>query len=111
MISATSLTYVFKILILSSVTFVWGVRYQNIIEEFKRYNYPDWLRDLVGILKIACVILILNTDREIVRIGAAGISLLMIAAIITHLRVNNAIYKMVPSICLLIFGSFIYWVN
>jgi non-specific serine/threonine protein kinase len=45
-----------KILVFSSVIFVWCIRYKNIIEEFKKYGYPDWLRDFVGILKISFVI-------------------------------------------------------
>ena len=41
-----------KILVGVSILFVWVVRYHNIVEEFKLYHLPDWLRDLVGILKI-----------------------------------------------------------
>ena len=36
---------------LVSVLFVWVIRYDNIIKEFKQYELPDWLRDFVGILK------------------------------------------------------------
>ena len=40
-----------KLVILAAILFVWFVRYDNIIKEFKEYKYPDWLRDFVGILK------------------------------------------------------------
>jgi hypothetical protein len=96
----TSLTIILKTIIMTSVLFVWVVRYQNIIQEFKTYNYPDWLRDLVGILKITMVILIMNDDVQIVRFGAVGLCSLMTAAMITHLKIKNPIFKMLPSLTL-----------
>ena len=30
----------------ASIFFVWIVRYANIVEEFKQFRLPDWLRDL-----------------------------------------------------------------
>ena len=41
-----------KIILVSSIFFVWVVRYQNIIKEFAEYNLPNWLRDFIGIIKI-----------------------------------------------------------
>ena len=41
------------------IFYVWVVRYQNIISEFKEYGIPEGLRDLVGILKLffcACLL-------------------------------------------------------
>jgi hypothetical protein len=93
---------------MTSVLFVWVVRYQNIIQEFKTYNYPDWLRDLVGILKITMVILIMNEDVQIVRTGAIGICLLMTAAMITHLKIKNPLYKILPSITLFTLSFAVY---
>jgi hypothetical protein len=83
------------------------VRYNNIVEEFRFYNYPDWLRDLVGIVKISLVIMLMRVDVNFVRIGAIGIMVLMFAAMITHLRVKNPFAKMVPSIMLFGFCSLI----
>ena len=31
-----------KIIIVASIFFVWVVRYNNIVTEFKEYQYPDW---------------------------------------------------------------------
>ena len=42
-----------KIIVGASIFFVWVVRYQNIVEEFKEFQLPEWLRDMVGIFKIA----------------------------------------------------------
>lgn len=108
MVLSPNLIFLVKTLVFSSVIFVWVVRYQNIIEEFKQFSYPSWLRDIVGIIKIALVILLMNSDNHLVKIGAAGISILMIAALITHLRVKNPPFKMMPSFTLLILNILIF---
>ena len=100
MLSMTSLTMILKTIILSSVLFVWVVRYNNIIQEFKTFKYPEWLRDTVGILKITMAILIMNSDSQLVKFGSGGLCLLMVAAMITHLRIKNPFYKMLPSMTL-----------
>ncbi len=85
----------------------------NIIEEFKRYRLPDWLRDFVGILKITFAILVLiGIDRpRAAMLGAAGIALLMAAAFFTHLRVKNPLFKMLPSLLLLVLSLAIVFLN
>ena len=92
---------VVKTLVFSSVLFVWVIRYQNIVEEFKHFAYPNWLRDLVGILKVTSVVLIMNSDSNLVKFGATVISVLMVAAFLTHLKVKNPVAKMLPSLTLL----------
>lgn len=100
-----------KILVFSSVLFVWVVRYNNIVEEFRSYNYPDWLRDLVGVTKISLVIMLMREDAQLVKLGATGIMVLMLAAMLTHVKVKNPFPKMLPSIILfalcavILFGS------
>ena len=107
----TSLIELTKILVFASVLFVWVVRYSNIVTEFRSYNYPDWLRDLVGILKITMVIMLMREDIFLVKVGSSGIMVLMLAAMITHIRVKNPIPKMLPSMVLfslcgmILFGS------
>ena len=61
------------ILVFGSIIFVWVVRYENIKDEFKTFNLPKWLRDLVGILKLSFAILLLNDSLEFIRLGAVGI--------------------------------------
>lgn len=100
---------VVKCLVFSSVFFVWVVRYQNIVEEFKSYQYPEWLRDLVGISKLTAVVLIMGADVRSGQIGAGVIGLLMLAALATHLKVGNPPAKMLPSFVLLLLSSFLIW--
>jgi hypothetical protein len=59
------------------------------------------LRDLVGILKITSVVMIMSSDSGLVRLGATVISVLMVAAFITHIKVKNPVAKMLPSLTLL----------
>ena len=47
-----NLTISLQAVVAASVFFVWVIRYANIVQEFKQYGLPDWLRDLVGILKM-----------------------------------------------------------
>ena len=89
------------ILVFGSIIFVWGVRYSNIKDEFKHFNLPKWLRDLVGIFKFAFAIMLLNDNLQIVLFGAIGIAVLMIAAILTHLRLKCPFPRMLPSCSLL----------
>jgi len=88
-------------IIFGSIIFVWGIRYNNIKDEFKHFNLPPWLRDLVGILKLSFGIMLLNEDMEIIRVGAIGIAILMVAALGTHLRLKSPPFKMLPSFSLL----------
>jgi hypothetical protein len=85
------------------------VRYQNIVQEFRAYQYPDWLRDLVGLSKLTAVVLIMGSDSDGMRLGAVGIGLLMIAALGTHVKVKNPPAKMLPSFVLLLLSCFLVW--
>ena len=100
----TTLIPILKILTLSAVFFVWFVRYQNIVEEFKKYNYSSKLRDLVGILKITSVLLIQTSSQVNVKVGSAILALLMLAAFVTHLKVKNSPIEFIPSVVLLLFS-------
>ena len=101
-----ALTISLQALVAASVFFVWVVRYANIIQEFKQYGLPDWLRDLVGILKMTfSLMLLIGIERGSFAVaGGIGIAVLMGAAFVTHLRVKNPVFKMLPSLTLLVFS-------
>jgi ABC-type transport system involved in multi-copper enzyme maturation permease subunit len=92
---------ILSILVFASIIFVWGVRYNNIKDEFKHFNLPTWVRDMVGIFKFSFAIMLFNDNPEVVRIGALGIAVLMIAALFTHIRLKSTPPKMLPSFFLL----------
>ncbi len=100
-------------LVAATVFFVWVVRYANIVQEFQAYGLPDWLRDLVGILKVTfSLMLLIGIERRLFAVvGAIGITILMGAALVTHLRVKNPTFKMLPSLTLLIFSTVIALIN
>lgn len=102
MIDANTLILAFKIVLFTSLFFVWVVRYENIQKEFKEYNLPNWLRDFVGIVKLSFATMILIGDNQLVRLGSFGIALLMTAALFTHFRMKNSPARMIPSLSLLI---------
>ena len=72
------LTVSLQALVAASIFFVWVVRYDNLIQEFKQYGLPDRLRDLVGILKMTfSPLLLLLTSHFAARSepgGFAGIT-------------------------------------
>ena len=100
-------------LVAASIFFVWVVRYENVIAEFKHYGLPDWLRDLVGILKLtfSLMLLIGIEHKQLAVAGGVGIALLMVGAFVTHLRVKNPLIKMLPSLVLFFISIFIIYIN
>jgi hypothetical protein len=98
-----------KILVATSIFFVWVVRYKNIVKEFEEYGIPAWLRDLTGILKLtfAAMLLFGQDDRSIPLIGSFGIAALMACAQIAHIRAGTSVFRRVPSLVLLILSGVI----
>lgn len=107
------LTIVLQAFVASSIFFVWVVRYDNIIQEFRQYGLPDWLRDLVGILKMTfSLLLLIGIERKPLAVaGGAGIAVLMGCAFIMHLRVKNPLFKMIPCLTLLALTTVIAILN
>jgi hypothetical protein len=103
----TNIIEVLKILSGIAIFFVWVVRYDNIKREFKEYKLPTWLRDTVGILKISFAAMLQFTNIEIVRIGALGITILMLGAIFTHIRLKSNFRKYIASVLMLTISSLI----
>ncbi len=100
-------------LVAASVFFVWVVRYANIVHEFQEYRLPDWLRDLVGILKLTfALMLLIGIERaQFAVIGGIGIALLMGGAFATHLRVKSPVFKILPCLILMFLSLVIAWIN
>ena len=97
-LSLETLIEVLKTIVLVSILFVWGVRYNNIRNEFEHYKLTKRLRDLVGIMKISFALMLHSDIKEIVLIGAGGILFFMSAAIITHIKVKNTLNNMLPAL-------------
>ena len=99
---------VFKIIVTSATFFVWFVRYDNIKKEFKDYNFPTWLRDLVGILEISFSLMIHSINKDIVIVGSLGIFTLMTGAVLTHFRMKDRFTKYLASTAMLTIACLIF---
>ena len=95
---------VINIFIATSIFFVWVIRYNNIILEFKEFNLPHRIRDLTGIIKLsfAAMLVIGGQDAHLKLLGALGIAGLMVCAQVVHLRTGTAIFRRLPSLVLLV---------
>ena len=102
-----------KILVATSIFFVWVVRYDNILKEFREFGLPDWLRDLTGILKMtfAAMLLFGSLNNSLNLIGSGGIATLMLAAQGTHLRSGTQAFRRLPSLVLLGVSLVIFYLS
>ena len=96
-----------KIISSVAIFFVWVVRYDNIKKEFVEYNLPSWVRDIVGILKLSFATMLQFSNQEVVRIGALGICVLMLGAVVTHLRLKSNFRRYIASVAMLSISVFI----
>ena len=100
---------ILRIVALVTILFVWVIRYDNIKNEFKEYKLPKWLRDLVGVLKITCAVLINTNENAFILVGSGGLMILMTAALYTHLRVKNPFHKMLPALSMFSIASIVFF--
>ena len=100
-VSLESIVGGLKIVTGVAIFFVWVVRYDNIKKEFVQYGLPTWVRDLVGILKISFVVLLQFPDVEYTRMGSLGITILMIGAVLTHVKMKSDFRMYIPSVAML----------
>ncbi len=97
-----------KIVLSASIFFVWVVRYKNIIKEFKEYNFPNWLRDFVGICKLAFCGILLSGHTDLILIASGAMCFLMAVAFLTHIRFKHSFIQMLPSLSLLVICSILF---
>ena len=101
-VSLDILIELIKIISSVAIFFVWVVRYENIRKEFDDYNLPTWLRDLTGILKLSFAWMLHYSDPRIVVAGSSGITLLMLAAVVTHVRLKSTFRRYIASVTMLL---------
>jgi hypothetical protein len=110
-----SFVTVVQIIIALGIFNVWILRYgkaspwrggnaANMKEEFAVYGLPSWFVGIIGFLKILfAILLIVGIWYPLVTQPAAlGIALLMIGAMIMHIKVKDPIKKSLPSFTLFI---------
>jgi hypothetical protein len=90
-----------KIILASSIFFVWVVRYENIIKEFSEYGFPNWFRDFIGIIKISFCGILISGNADLLQLAAGSMAILMAAAFVTHIKFKHTLQQMLPSLGLL----------
>lgn len=93
---------VLQFIIALSILNVWVFQYDTIVAQFKEFNLPVWLRNAVGWAKAVCCIVLLAGIWvwQLAVAGALAIAVLMIFAILTHLRAKDPFPKIFPAIVL-----------
>ena len=104
-----TLSIFFQLIVAVSIAYVWIIRYDNIVKEFKQYGIPDLLRNFVGAMKIALSTLLVVGIwyPELVLIPALLMAGLMICAQVAHIKAKNKFIKYVPSFILLVMSLLI----
>ena len=105
-----TLLQVLKVFLFVSIFFVWVPRYSNIVEEFEKFNLPDPVRDLVGILKLFFSFSMIISDSSIITLlCSSGIAFLMVVAQFIHFRYKTDLIKRLPSLVLFIISITIFY--
>lgn len=80
-----------------------GGRAKTMIEEFSAYGLPEWFCYFVGALKVGCAVSLLAGFfiPFLVLPAALLISVLMLSAIVMHIKVSDPWIKTVPAFLML----------
>tara|TARA_B100000579_G_scaffold431377_1_gene446315 strand:- start:1809 stop:2153 length:345 start_codon:yes stop_codon:yes gene_type:complete len=103
------LSLFFQLIVALSVFFVWTIRYNNVVKEFKEFGYSDLLRNFVGALKISSATLLLVGIwyTDLILIGSISMAFFMLCAQMSHLKIKNPPIKFLPSLIFLLMSLFI----
>ena len=68
--------------------------------DFQHFGLPDWLRNIVGGLKIFCSILLIAGiwNYKYAVIGSIGIAVLMLSATAVHIKEKDPFSKIWPAL-------------
>ena len=98
-----------QVIIACSIAYVWIVRLPNVASEFREYGLSEFLRTLVGAVKIilATLIFVAIWYPALATIPALLMAGLMACALIAHRKVRHAWQKYVPAGLLLVLSLFV----
>jgi hypothetical protein len=80
-----------------------GGEAKNMREEFATYGLPFWFMFVIGVLKVGLAIALLAAIwvHSLAQPAALGMGLLMLGALVMHIKVKDPITKALPSIAVL----------
>jgi hypothetical protein len=101
-----------QVFIACSIALVWVIRFPNVVAEFHEYGIPDWMRTLVGAVKVSLATLLVAGIwyPALVPVPALLMAALMLCALAAHLKVHHAWQKYVPSGLLMVLSLFVAYV-
>lgn len=115
-----TITIALQIIIALGIFNVWILRFdkasswrggdaKNMKEEFKVYGLPSWFVGVVGFLKVlfALMLIVGLWLPSIVQPAAIGIAVLMLGAIIMHVKVKDPITKSLPAFSLMLISGIV----
>ena len=104
-----NLSLIFQFIVALSVFFVWTIRYDNVVKEFKEFGYSDLLRNFVGAFKISSSTLLLAGIwfTDLILIGSISMAFFMFCAQISHFKIKNPMIKFLPSFIFLLMSLYI----
>lgn len=75
----------------------------NLREEFAAYGLPFWFMCAVGVLKVglALALIVAIWIHRLAQPAAMGLGLLMLGALLMHVKVKDPVKKALPSIAVL----------
>ena len=105
----TNYLIIAKIIVATSVAYVWIFRYDVIVKEFKEFGLSELARAFVGASKIALATLLVAGIwyPSFIPISSTLMGLFMVAAQYYHFKIKNAFIKHLPSLILLILSALI----
>lgn len=80
-------------------------------EEFKAYGLPETMVYIVGFIKVSLAIMLIAGIwiESLVDPAAIGMAVMMVGAIIMHLKIKDSFKQTLPALTLLIICGLIIW--
>lgn len=110
-----TLTNVLQIVLAMGLLNVWLLRFnqntpyrggnaRSLMEEFSSYGLPSWFRYFIGFLKLSCALLLIVGIwiPGLVLPTALLLSVLMIGAILMHVKIGDPLKKSLPAFLMLV---------
>jgi uncharacterized membrane protein HdeD (DUF308 family) len=90
-----------------------GGNADNMQEEFKAYGLPQSAVIVVGTLKCALAVLLLFSIfyAPLEKVAAYGIAILMVGAIVMHIKIGDEVKKSLPAFILLSLSMIISFID
>jgi len=81
----------------------------NMKEEFAAYGLPEWFMKVIGTLKVILSLLLIASIwyPGLESIGAYGISILMLGAVMMHIKIGDPMIKSLPAFSFLVISMII----